>query len=162
MSKTITASAEGTAAGGGQNGWYRNHNRSRSAAQPVYAVPGQIIGAIEGNTFTKRVKGSKHMLRKPPAWALDDAVLRDLAARGVVHVVYVDTETGRTYRTTVVTLGSKGRVFNRGYGSQVFLPLGHWSIDGAPPALAKRELPPGAGHQLALFGGESSDDGSGA
>lgn len=155
MKQTKTASAGGTAAGGGHNGYYNNFNRSGSAAQPVYAVSGQVIGTTEGDTFTKRVRSSKHMLRKPPAWALDDAVLRDLSARGVVHVVYIDTETGRTYRTTVDTFASKGRLFNRGAGAQAFLTIGHWSIDGAPPALAvgvKGELPPGSGQQLALFG----------
>lgn len=154
MSKRKTAYTGGTVTGGGHNGRYNNSNRSGGAAQPVYAVSGQIIGTIEGDAFTKRVKSSKHMLRKPPAWALDDAVLRDLSARGVTRIVYVDTETGRTYRTRVDTFTSKGRLFNRGAGAQVFLTLGHWSIDGAPPALAKNEPPPGSGHQLPLFGGE--------
>lgn len=152
MSKRKAAVTGGAVTGGGRKRRYNNHNPSGSAAQPVYAVSGQVIGTIEGDAFTKRVKSSKHMLRQPPAWALDDAVLRDLAARGVTRIVYLDTETGRAYRTTVAEFTGKGRLFNRGAGAQVFLTLGYWSIDGAPPALAKREPPPGAGHQLALFG----------
>lgn len=140
--------------GGGRKRRHTQFNPSGSAAQPVYAVSGQVIGSVEGDTFTKRVKASRHMLRQPPAWALDDAALRDLAARGVTRIVYIDTETGRTYRTTVDTFASKGRPFNRNYGAQVLLTLGYWSIDGAPPALAKREPDPNAGVQMALFGGE--------
>lgn len=155
MTKRKAAVTGGAVTGGGGRKQRRTqYNPSGSAAQPVRAVSGEIIGTIEGDTFTKRVKASRHMLRQPPAWALDDAVLRDLAGQGVARIVYVDTESGRVYRTTVDTFTGKGRLFNRGYGAQVFLPLGHWSIDGAPPALAKREPDPNAGHQLALFGGE--------
>lgn len=153
MSKRKAAVTGGAVTGGGGRKLRRTqYNPSGSAAQPVYAASGQVIGTIEGDAFTKRVKSSKHMLRQPPAWALDDAVLRDLAGQGVARVVYIDTETRRTYCTTVDTFASKGRAFNRGAGAQVFLALGYWSVDGAPPALAKREPPPGAGHQLALFG----------
>lgn len=136
--------------GGGQKQGHSNHTPSSRAAQPVYAVSGQIIGHIEGDTFIKRVKASKHMLRQPPAWALDDAVLRDLAGQGVARVVYIDTETHRTYCTTVDTFASKGRLFNRGYGDQVLLPLGWWAVDGAPPVLAPREPGPDAPRQLVL------------
>lgn len=148
--------------GGGRKRRYNNHTSSGSAAQPVFAVSGQFIGTIEGDVFTKRVKSSKHMLRQPPAWALDDAVLRDLAGRGVSRVVYIDTETGHEYCTTVDTFTSKGRLFDRGYGAQVFLTLGYWSVDGASPALARREPDPNAGVQLALFGGEGGSDGRAA
>lgn len=153
MSKRKAAVTGGAVTGGGGRKQRRTqYNPSGSAAQPVRAVSGQIIGTIEGDTFTKRAEASKHMLRQPPAWALDEPVLRDFAARGVTRVVCIDTETGRTYRTTIDTFTSKGRPFNRGAGAQVFLVLGYWSIDGAPPALARREPDPNAGQQLALFG----------
>lgn len=121
-------------------------------AQPVYRPDGKVvIGHVAGGVFTKRVKGSVHMLRRPRGWALDADTLADLRALRVVTVTVTDVESNTTYTAPLAEFETHGVSLNRGFGPQRALPLGWWSVDGAPPALARREPDRDAPRQLPLF-----------
>lgn len=146
----------GNAHGGGDgNKRHFYHTPAHAAAQPVFSAAGQTIGQVSGTVFSKRVRGSVHMLRAPRGWALDAATLADLRARGVVTIAVTDTETSITYTAPLSEFDAHGVPFNRGFGPQVALPLGYWRVNGQPPALAKKEPDPDAPRQLALFEGVS-------
>ncbi|MCZ7539127.1 MAG: hypothetical protein M5U29_04260 [Anaerolineae bacterium] len=147
--RTVSSSARG--GGGDGQQFHSHHTPAHAAAQPVFSATGQTIGQVSGTVFSKRVRGSVHQLRAPRGWALDAATLEDLRALHVVTVAVTDVETGTCYTALLAEFGEHGVPFNRGFGPQVALPLGYWSVDGQPPALAPRQPDPNAARQLSLF-----------
>jgi hypothetical protein len=105
---------------------------------------GRVVGEVRGDVFVKRVQGSKHMLQKPRAWAVDVAVLHEAEALGARAVEVVDTETNTTYRAPLERFWTRGIRVNRGYGEQVALLLTDWQVNGEPARAV----------QLSLFGAE--------
>lgn len=97
---------------------------------PVFVhLQGRIIGEIRGDTFTSYRQAERHMLRTPPAWALDAAVLRALAERGVTRVVIVAADWRLTFTAPLAAFFAQGFAFNRGHGQQVGLKLGYWHAE---------------------------------
>jgi hypothetical protein len=103
---------------------------------------GKVIGTLENGRFIKHVVGSRHMLRKPPAWAIDATAFDDEILPYASEVVIVDRETGTTYRLATETFAQHKFKFNRGYGNQYACLLKHFEVekDGV--------------RQLSLFGGQ--------
>jgi hypothetical protein len=95
----------------------------------IYAG-GKVIGKVRGDTFYKTIK-NKHMLKVPPAIANDVSALEDAAKAGASKVCITNKDNGVTYTTTMVQILNKGVKFNRGFGEQIFLPLGEWQKQGA-------------------------------
>ena len=93
-------------------------------------VGNKIIGYQEDNQFKKYVKGSKHQLRQPPAWAIDahafDTEIKPLSKIFTVK----DTETGQEYYCSIETFDRLKGVIDRGFGRQYFLTLNHWKVNG--------------------------------
>jgi hypothetical protein len=87
----------------------------------------KVIGRVKGDTFLKSIKGSKHMLRKPPAIAISIDALDQAQAAGAVRVKVTDQESGTTYTATIEHLREDGFEFDRGYGPQIGLVLDGWS-----------------------------------
>ena len=117
----------------------------------------KLHGKVTGDTYHKQVSGSVHMLRKPPAWALDVCDLAEAVRRGATRVSIHDQDTGTTYAANVALIYERGFEFNRGYGKQIALPLQFWGIHEElktgginPVKSGKVERP--AARQLALFG----------
>ena len=100
--------------------------KKNNGGAPVFAR-GKVIGRVRGDTFYKTVKGSRHMLRKPRAWAFDVSTLRDAEEAGAVRVEILDSDTGRRYRTTIKTIWQHDKRFDRGHGRQIYLALEHWT-----------------------------------
>ena len=159
MTKNKTAHAGQTAHGGGNGNYETGHpdiNTIRTEPQesiPIHSTDGKnVVGHATGDTFTKPVKASKHMLRRPRGWAMDAGTLPELAALRVACIKITDTESGTTYTVSLATFEQYGVPFNRGYGPQVVLPLGYWRVDGKPPRLGQPSQPaPDAPRQLSLF-----------
>jgi hypothetical protein len=95
------------------------------------------------------------MLRKPRGWAVDTSALDDARALGAVNVAVTDTETETAYITPIDTFFRYGVPLNRGFGPQLVLPLGYWSVDGKPPRMGEPPQPnqpaPDTPRQLPLF-----------
>lgn len=108
---------------------------------PVY-VGAVVVGAVADGVFRKTVRGSRHMLRSPRAWALDLESLRDAEGAGAVTVRIDDTESGISYSAPCSRIHLLGFRLNRGHGQQVALLLRYWQQ--LAPAV-------GAAQQLALF-----------
>ena len=93
-------------------------------------IKDKIVGYVEGEYFIKSVLGSKHKLRKPPAWAIDKEILLLLNKIGVKRVKIHDRETNETYITELKTfyLSEKGFKITRGHGEQVAVTLNNWTV----------------------------------
>lgn len=106
---------------------------------PIY-VRNRTVGHVIGTTFHKTIRGSVHLLRRPPAVAFDISTLEDARQAGASQVEVSDSDTGAVYRAPMHLILDKGTRFNRGYGEQVYLTLANW---------VRPDL--GQGEQLALF-----------
>ncbi len=122
--------------------------------QPVIGFNGKTIGHSDGHTFTKKIKGSKHILKKPPAIAIDaEAFDREIASTCQKIEVY-DSESNRLYTSTTENFNHHKGTIDRGFGKQYFLPFHRWDSD-TPEAPAKVTFPiditPIVSPQMAFF-----------
>jgi len=101
------------------------------ARHSYYNSQGQVVASLKGHTLTKRVRGSRHMLRRPPALAFDAAILEQARQDGASVVEILDVETGRIYRAAIDAFELHGFKFNRGFGEQVGLALCYWRVEAA-------------------------------
>jgi hypothetical protein len=101
-------------------------------------VGNHIVGEVRGGEFIKKVKGTKHFLRKPPAIAFDISSLEEARACGATKVRVIDTESGKIYQAPISTIFAKGFSFNRGRGEQIGLRFVHWQQGNDPLAMQLR------------------------
>ena len=126
-----------------------------SETNQVKSERGQVVGVVLGGTFRKdNLYGSRHMMRKPLGWALDVESLAQAKRLGAEVVQLSDRETGHIYRAPLILIREKGIRLNRGYGSQVCLPLGFWEVDGRTPQRAPVDANGSSPTQLSLFAGD--------
>ena len=97
----------------------------KSTKQAVY-VGGKVVGHVSGDIFSKKVKGSKHFLRKPPAIAFDRNSLEQAERLGASKIIIHDTESRISYSGALQTVLKRGFKVNRGHGDQIALPLADW------------------------------------
>lgn len=115
----------------------------------IRRADGRVVGYVANGVFFKRLRGSKHMLRKPPAWAFDNTTLNQALAAGAVEIRIYDIETGMRYMATMKQMKSHGVKMppRSGHGHQTYLYIKAWRTtakrEPKPP-----EVPP---PQLALF-----------
>jgi hypothetical protein len=107
---------------------------------PIFAG-GRLIGKVQGDTFYKSIR-KNHYLRRPPAIAFDIESLDQAEQAGADKVQVTDREDGTTYISTIEHIRTRGNVFNRGYGDQIYLVLDGWI-----------KQKPGGRLQMSLFGG---------
>lgn len=98
----------------------------------IYNAQGQVIGEVSGRVFRRRFKGSVHLLRKPPALAVEKHAY--LQARGQFDSLqWEDSESGRIYTCSAATFDRYAFPIQRGeYPVQLALPLRYWTV--ADPA----------------------------
>jgi hypothetical protein len=107
----------------------------------IHRHDGKVIGYVEGDTFYKtNIMEHVHMLRKPPAWAVD-VVSLDQAQQAGARMVHIHChDTNRIYIASITCIRKKGRFIDRGHGSQYALYVKHWQVHDP--------------NQMVLFGGE--------
>lgn len=94
----------------------------------VLSEDGRIIGNVENGVFTKRVRSTIHMLRKPRAWAIDCKTYLG-QVRPNAHTLRVeDRDTGTVYEVDVKVFDQYRGILTRDYAAQYFLTLRHWAI----------------------------------
>ena len=133
-----------TKAPGGRPGRLRRHEGKQKSFQdnstPIF-VGSQAIGRVQGDTFYKNIRGSRHMLRKPKAIAFDVSSLYDAQRAGAVRAEITDTETGRVYVARIDDILRDGKRFNRGYGWQIYFLLSRWRTPDAPEQMSIFDIP---------------------
>lgn len=109
------------------------HSRARcptSQCQPIRGYGGRIIGTSDGVVFRKTIKGSLHLLRCPPAIAIDAEAYDIEIAPSHQRIEVYDMEAGRTYSASIETFDSLKGELDRGFGRQYFVTLNHWHVEG--------------------------------
>lgn len=134
-----------------------------AAAAHLTGYPITIRGRISGffmertKEYYRKVQGSKHFLRKPPAITNDLEALAEAERLGADRVRIVDSESGIEYLCAILVIRDYGFPIDRGYGKQIGLTFAYWvkvAPDGTvtaptlPKAVAKAAPEP---EQPALF-----------
>lgn len=130
----------------------------------LYGNPITVQGRVSGfymertHEYYRKVDGSRHFLRKPPAITSDVAALSEAERLGADRVRIVDSETGNEYTCIIAVIRDYGFTVDRGYGRQIALTFPYWirtAPDGTvtPPTLPKqpKPQPEPATQQPALF-----------
>ena len=86
------------------------------------------VGKVVGDVFRKWVSSKRHFLRQPPAIAFDVSSLTDAKRFGATTVEVRDSDSMNIYRASIETVLRDGMRFDRGYGKQIALALGRWSM----------------------------------
>ena len=120
-----------------------HHNNSTTQERPVNAQ-GKVIGYLQDHTFIKPVIGSKHRLRRPPAWAIDAEAFDAEVKPNATEIIIMDKETELEYHCTTEAFDRLKRELDRGFGRQYFLVLSRWEVRN------KQELGQNKPQQLAL------------
>jgi len=89
---------------------------------------GKVIGTLENNVFTKKVRRSRHFLRVLQAWGTDKTTLLDLKRQGCKTVRLIEKETAQVLEAPLERILSEGIERDLGYGVQVFLPESKWGV----------------------------------
>jgi hypothetical protein len=98
-------------------------------SKKYFSSQGRVVAVLQGHVLRKRVIGSMHMLRQPPAWAFDTSIMEAARQDGATQVEVVDIETKRAYQAAIDAFNAYGFRFNRGYGDQVGLALCYWRVE---------------------------------
>ena len=89
----------------------------------------KAIGCLQDNTFTKRVRGSKHQLRKPPAWCISKEAFVQEILPNSSRIIIEDTENGTYYECSPQTFETHSFEIQRGsYEPQLALSLNFWQV----------------------------------
>jgi len=88
----------------------------------------RMIGSLKEGVFRKRVKKSKHLMRKLNAWGIQFDALMELNKQGCTEIRILETEENKVYSTPLEVIWKQGKVENFGDGDQAFLPLSQWKI----------------------------------
>lgn len=96
-----------------------------SGEKDIVRVGRKVIGTTEDGIFVKNVKGSKHMLRKPLAWAIDKKVF-DKDIWYMDHIMVYDKETEITWEISVSDFDDNKKILDRGHGEQYYVELSKW------------------------------------
>ncbi len=97
-----------------------------SRGVPLLTGDGRPSGCfVQDGTLYRRARASKHLWRRPPAWAFDVRVLQRARELGVTRVVVHEEEQRITYEASLDRL-ERGFTVQHGWGEQKALPLNCW------------------------------------
>lgn len=118
--------------------------KSYYSPEPVKTTPITVgkrtVAHVVGESLNKTIDGERHMLKRPPAIAFDEAVIEQAVQLSAKKIHVVDMRNRKNYDCTMDTFMEYCKVFDRGYGKQLYLVLAYWGIDGKPsPHDAKLE-----------------------
>jgi len=91
----------------------------------IYGAQGKVRGVIENRVLRKEIRGRVHLLRKPPAIALD-ARMYDRYRKHFDEIEITDADTGTVYRASARYFDRFREIIERGYGRQYALELKRW------------------------------------
>ena len=93
-------------------------------------VGNRVVGHIEDGVFHKKVKGSRHQLKVPPAWCISSEAFDEYILPDCSQIVIEDQESGMTYRVSTAAFQRHCFRIERGaFEPQLGLTMRHWSVE---------------------------------
>lgn len=100
-----------------------------------YRLGRRFFGQLEGDTFKRVVKLSKHLYRAKNAWSMDSWLLRELEATGCEQIEFYESEECQIYRISLQDFKRYGEKFDVGWGSQIACDRELWQVEQKPRQL---------------------------
>lgn len=91
-----------------------------------YFYRGRNIGRLSDGVFRKRVRKSRHLMKKYNSWGIQYDLLQSLKEEGCKEIRVLDEDDEIIYSTDVDTYYKEGIVDNWGDGQQCFLTREKW------------------------------------
>ena len=89
---------------------------------------GKPGGVIFNNKLVIKVRSSVHMLKSPPAWAIDSSTLQEARESGVTVVILLEQENEVIYCAPISQFRKHGQLIDRHPGNRILLPLEYWKV----------------------------------
>jgi len=103
-------------------------NKYSTDSIPVYREDGRVVGQVIDGSLYKKVRRSKHMLRRPQGWAWDDVCLEQAEQVHAESTKIEDEENHVVYMASLSIFRQHGVPLNRKFGKQTCLPLKYWQV----------------------------------
>ena len=104
----------------------RDKTMSKLEPKAVFIQSGKAVGSVIGKKFIKKLDSRKHFLKVPPAIAFDKSSISKAERYGATILSVFDTHKKVFYTAQIKSLHENGMNINRGFGSQLALPLQFW------------------------------------
>ena len=104
----------------------RKKTMSKLEPKAVFIQSGKAVGTVIGKKFIKKLDSRKHFLKVPPAIAFDVSSIKKAERYGATILSVFDTYKKVFYTAQIKSLQENGININRGFGSQIALPLQFW------------------------------------
>lgn len=100
----------------------------KGSGQPIQFHDGKrlvVAGTLTADgCFVKHLK-QQHILRTPPAIAIQEQAVKELQRRGCTRII-AEIDDGRRLTISLAHFVQHALWLNRGFGAQLALPLGQW------------------------------------
>lgn len=103
-----------------------NYSKNSDIRKPIRSYDGKVIGSSDGIVFRKTIKGSLHILRCPPAIAIDAEAYEQEIKPTHERIEVMDTESDKVYTISVDSFERNKEELDRGHGRQVYARLRYW------------------------------------
>ena len=100
--------------------------KNMNEKKAVFIQSGKAVGSVIGKKFIKKLDSRKHFLKVPPAIAFDVSSINKAERYGATILSVFDTHKKVFYTAQIKSLQENGMNINRGFGSQIALPLQFW------------------------------------
>lgn len=94
-----------------------------------------FYGRLEGDTFLKTVKLSRHLLRKLDSWAIDKWLIDELLNLNCQFVIVLDKEESKKYSILLKDFVEMAEVVDYGRGIQLACPRSCFAVEPLPHQL---------------------------
>jgi len=93
----------------------------------VIKVNGRTVGQVYNGVFVKDVSSRKHFLHNPEAIAYTIDTLHAAQRAGAEYCQVLDTDTGIIFKASIAKIWGVGKMFNYGWGDQIYLTVQNWN-----------------------------------
>ena len=107
----------------------KNNYSISGKRKPIRSYDGKVIGSSDGVVFRKTIKGSLHILRCPPAIAIDAYAYEQEIKPTHERIEVLDIESNRAYTISIDSFERNKEELDRGHGRQVYARLRFWRCD---------------------------------
>lgn len=99
---------------------------------------GVVVAHLVDGILVKKARESRHMLRKPMAWAFDRSIIDTAVSHGARTIRVEAGDTGNVYTVSIDRFIEKSFPVQRGYNSQLALVLKWWHTNESTPEAGKQ------------------------
>lgn len=94
----------------------------------AFNLNGKVVASLRNGVLRRNIRGSKHILRLPPAIAFDRCIIEEARREGCREIEVTDTESDRVYTLDFADFEKHAFPIDRGFGAQLGCELRWWNV----------------------------------